>query len=90
MEVSPKPIDLTTRSHAVENIVCSSCPPLDAHIISSEDFIGFHVAGTIEIVDNPFIEMVAPVREGVGELSSRLTLSVEAKKKTVRGGARIK
>lgn len=34
---------------------------------------------TLEEVDNPFIEMVAPVGEGVGELGSRLALSVETK-----------
>lgn len=79
MEVTPKFIDFTSSSHAVENIICISRLPLDAHIISSEDLVIVHVARTLKVIDDPFIEMVTPMSEGVGELCSRLALSVETK-----------
>lgn len=79
MEVTPKLIDFTTSSHAVKDIICISRLPLDAHIISSEDLVIIHVARTVEEVDDPFIQMVAPMGEGVGELGSRLALSIETK-----------
>lgn len=85
VEVPPKIIDFTSPSHAIKNIVCISRPLLDAQIISSEDLVIIHVARTIEEVDDPFIEMVAPVGEGVGELGSRLALSVETKGSGQRG-----
>lgn len=77
MEVTPKLIDFTSSSHAVEDIICISRLPLDAHIISSEDLVIVHVARTLKVIDDPFIKMVAPMGKGVGELGSRLALSIE-------------
>lgn len=79
MEVPPKLIDFTSSSHAIENIICISRLPLDAQIISSQDLVVIHVTRTLKEVDDPFIEMVAPVGEGVSELGSRFALSVETK-----------
>ena len=79
VEVPPKLIDFTSSSHAIENIICISRLPLDAQIISSQDLVVIHVTRTLKEVDDPFIEMVAPVGEGVSKLGSRLALSVETK-----------
>lgn len=85
MEVTPKLIDFTGLGHAAEDFICISRLPLDAHIISSENFIVVHMARTIQEVDNPLIEMVAPVGKGVGKLGSRLALSVETKENGSEG-----
>ena len=79
MEVTPKLIDFTSSSHNIEDIICIPRLPLNAHVISSEDLIVIHVARTVKVTDDPFVEMVTPMCEGVGELGSRLALSVETK-----------
>jgi hypothetical protein len=77
MKVPPKLINLPSDSHLIKDIISIPRPPLHAQIISSQDLVVVHMPRSLEVIDDPFVEMVAPVRKRVSECCARFALSVE-------------
>jgi hypothetical protein len=76
MEIAPKTIDDTTLNHLVKDVIRVASLLLGAHVIPPENFIGMHVAHAIKVINDPFVEVVAPVGKGVCEHSSSLACSI--------------
>lgn len=70
MEITPELLDFTSRDHHIKNIICIPGPSLNAQIVASQNFVVHHEAHALEMVNDPLIEMIAPVRKCVSELSS--------------------
>jgi len=70
MEVTPKLVDLTSSDHLIKDFVRIPRLPLHTQIISSQDLSVVHVAHMLEMIDDPFVKMKAPMSERVSELSS--------------------
>lgn len=68
MEITPELVDLAGIDHLIDNVNCISSLALLAHVIAPEDLIVSHVAHSSEVVDDPFIEVVPPMRERMCQL----------------------
>lgn len=78
MEITPELINLTSFDHPVDDIDCIPGLSLLAHVVAPKDFCVVHVALAHEVVNHPFVEVVAPVCEGVSELGLVLAVSGES------------
>lgn len=76
MEITPKLLDFTGIDHLVKNLICISSLLFHTQIIAAQDLVVFHVSHTLEMVNDPFVEVEPPVCQGVSELSSSLALSI--------------
>jgi hypothetical protein len=76
MEVSVEPLNLTIRLHLLAHVNCIACFPLLAQVFASQDLGIFHVAHASEVIDNPFVELVAPVGEEMSHIGICLASSV--------------
>lgn len=65
MEITPQLVNLAGFDHPIDDIDRIPGLSLLAHVVASQDFRVVHVAHSREVVNHPFIEMIAPVREGV-------------------------
>ena len=66
MEVSPEFLDLASFDHLVEDLNCISRLPLLAHVVAAQHLVVSHMAHPLKVVDDPFVEMITPVTEGMG------------------------
>lgn len=77
MEIPPELVDLAGLSHFVNDFNGIPRLALLAQVIASQDFDVGHMAHALEVVDDPFIEMVSPVRESMRQLGFVLAVSIE-------------
>lgn len=76
MEITPKLLDFTGIDHLIKNLIGISSLLFHTQIIASQNLVGFHVSHTLEMIDDPFVEMEPPVCERVSELSSGFALPI--------------
>lgn len=77
MKVMPQLADLTGCDHRVQDRISMSGSAFRAHVVPFEDLVVLHLAFALQVVGDPFIEVVTPVGQGVGELGFRFALSVD-------------
>lgn len=77
VEVAPQLLDLVCLDHAVDGCVCILHLALLAHVIPLDDLVSVHMTLTLEVADDPFVEVEAPMGQGVSELSFGFALPDE-------------
>lgn len=75
MEVTPEFLDLAAVDHLTERLSGISGPAFLAPVATLEDLFVRYVAHALKMVDNPFVEVEAPVGERVGHCSSAFAVS---------------
>jgi hypothetical protein len=69
MKVTPELLDLIVFFHGLDNLDSVARLMLLFHFVPAQDFFIFHMAHTLEMIDNPLVEMVSPVVESMRTLS---------------------
>lgn len=65
MKITPQFMHFTSLVHHGHDIGCKPCLPLLAPVATLEDFFFREVARVHEVISDPFVEVEAPVCEGV-------------------------
>lgn len=77
MKVAPEFVDLSSLDHHIDDIDCIPSLSLLAQIVSAQNLGISHVALALKVVNNPFVEVEAPVRESMCQLGFILAMSVK-------------
>lgn len=75
MEVTPESFDFASLDHAVDNLVGVLGLPFHTPVASLDDLFVGEYALPLKIADDPFVEVEAPVDEGVRHRGSGFTVS---------------
>lgn len=78
VEITPKFVNLTSLYHLLNDVDCIASLSLLTHVVPSENLGVGHLTHSLEMVDDPFVEMEAPVCQGVCQLCIGLAVSVES------------
>ena len=65
MKITPKFVDFTSGGHLLNYLKGISRFALLTEVVPSEDLVIRHVAHAREVINDPFIEMIAPVCESM-------------------------
>lgn len=63
VEIAPKLVDLTGLYHLLNDVDRVAGPLLLTHVVASYNLRICHLTHSLEVVDDPFVEMIAPVCE---------------------------
>lgn len=77
MEVSVESLNLPIRLHLLADINRITRLSLLAQVFASQNLGIFHVAHASEVIDNPFVKLVAPVGEEMGHIGVCFARSVD-------------
>lgn len=75
MEVTPESLDLATFDHAVDDLVGILGLSFRAPVAAFDYFVIGKNALSLQVVDDPFVEVEAPVDKGVCHCGSRFAVS---------------
>lgn len=76
MKIAPKLLDFTSLNHHCQGFISISLLTTLAPVAALKDFLIVQYALVVEVVGNPFVEVEAPVNEGMSHISHFLAVSV--------------